>query len=353
MANYFAIDAIYEAFNKTKAFFKGDGLLKKWLKLALLVWVVNLLSGGGGGGGNISRRLDKEELPQISQLLSQIDWGFVILVVLIILVIIFIISILLSILRNACFFSILESISLNAVSIRAYLRKFLGLAVSLTILEIIFCILSLPIFLCWLIVIFGVIIMFFPIAGDFLITASSSNSFVVSTIQFVANPIVVGIAFIIGIIGAILFTIIYYVLGQFGAYIMYKENKKAWESFKKALMLVRQNLIQVGVLILVQIGFTALLIGLGIIIFLILIIPTIIYIIVIVGLIAGAAMISPFLIIPIILLALVVTLILSYIGTAFFLPIDVFFYYFNLTFIEKMLGTATPAKETITRKKFK
>ncbi len=351
MSQYYAIDAIKEAIDKAIAFFKGPDLLKKWLLLAILLTIVSLLSGGGGGGGGGSGGggggcQGQQCMTQLNEFISQINqfislhFETLLIIGLIIVLGSFIVGIILTLIKNMCLFSILESISLNNVRIIPYLKKFFSLALSLTIFEIILEIIWIPFSIAWLIVIFGIIILLF---SSFLPTALAGLYVDYPILQqaaaFLTDPTILIGAAIIAFIGLIIFLIIGYIKDQFAFYIMYRENSKAWPAFLKGLGLARRNLMQVFVLILAQIGLAIVFGIIEMAIGLLVAIPLIFITLLLLIIVAILIQISALLIIPLVLLALVGALLLiSYLFNVILAPIRVFSYLFNLSVLDRFLA---------------
>lgn len=345
MSKYYAVDSIREAIDETIAFFKGPGLLKKWLKIAILLTIINLLS---GGGANFKVELpckdcEAVDLSAITTQIASIPSETILIIGLIIVLALFIIGFILTLIKNMCFFSVLESISINNVRIIPYLKKFFSLAFSLALFEIILGIIFIPVTIAWLIVIAGLLILIF---SRFMpITAILGNSpLVQQAVAFVTNPVILIVAASIALIGTVILLIIYYIKDQFAVYLMYRENRKAWPSFLKGFALVKRNLMQVFVLILIQIVLVIVAVMIGLIVGLIIAIPIILIVIssaIISVILIG---ISALFIIPIILIAIIAGLIVVYVLNVILAPVGVFFYYFNLAVLGKFLAGAKPAQ---------
>jgi len=181
-----AIDIIQPSIDKTMGFFKGPNLFWRWVKLGFLLFLFSLLSGGGGNSSNFDSGIGdsaqvEEAFSQVSVWVSSLtpqDVNNIIIAATFLFFLMIVIGILLTILKNMCFFAILESASTNKVEIRKCLRKFYGKAVSLTFLEVVFDLAALPFVL--ILVLAGVSFMLFVlgISGAVLgpLAALASNT---------------------------------------------------------------------------------------------------------------------------------------------------------------------------------
>ena len=141
----------------------------------------------------------------------------------------------------------------------------------------------------------------------------------------------------ISVIALIVLAVVRYILGQFAAYWMYLGRMKAWEAFKKSVSLVRRNLAQVAVLIVMQIilGIAAAIIS--IVALILIAIPF-----AIVGILLGITLIpliaqSPAVLIPAIFLLIVGIFVLMLVASIILAPVQLFFFNYNLLFLEKLL----------------
>ncbi len=343
-----AIDSIEPSINKTKEFFKGPGLFAKWLKLSVLVFIFSLFSGGGGGGGGSysgggGGGGSGADSPGFNELPSKIQewvgsipgetWAMAGFLILIGIIIIFLLGIVFAIIRNMCFFSILESINLNDAKIWAYWKKFYGKSVSLMLVQLVFGIISGILLL--LMVIAGLSVFF----GVFGIQSSVLGGF---------SGIVLGVTAAILILLAaipllVVMAIANYVLGQFASYWMYVKDMSAWQAFKKSLSLVKSNLSQVIVLIFTQLFLGIILAVIAVIAFLIILLPVAIIGIALAIILVPLISSSPALLIPIILFAIIGIIILSFVVTFIITPVHVFFFNYNLLVLRKLLGIEKPA----------
>ncbi len=307
-----AIDVIQPAIEKTKSFFSGPGLFKKWVKIGILVFVFSMLSGGGGGIGsnfNYNMPAGSEDSTAITEAFSGLPAWFasipqqtidtVVVWVMVGIVVLFILGIILTLLRNMCFFAILESTSTNKVSIISYLKKFYGKALSLTFLEIVLSLIGLPFLLILLLA--GISFFLFILKIDPGVLGSLAG--------LASNTLLMALLVLISIVALIVLAIVNYVLGQFAAYWMYLSKMQAWEALKKSLSLAKQNLLQVALLIVMQI---VLGIAAGIISFvaaLIILIPFAIVGLLLAVVLIPLVMLSPAILIPVILLLILYLLV--------------------------------------------
>ncbi len=339
--SWHAIDLIEPAIDKTKKFFSGPGLFWKWVKIGLLVFVFSLFS-GGGGGSNFNFNSNSLDITKIKDGLTGLPAWFASIPqqtinafafwILIGIVILFVFSIIFTLLKNMCFFAILESVSTNQVSIISYLKKFYRKALSLSILEITLALLGLPFMLIMLLAGISLALFFLKIDPAILGPAAGLAS----------NTVLMGLLVLISIIAFIVLAIINYLVIQFVAYWLYLSELRAWEALKKSISLTKQNILQVVLLIIMQtiLSFVATIIQ--IIGVLVIAIPF-----VIVGLLLALVLIplvsmSAAVLIPAILLLIIGFLVLILVATIIFVPIDVFFFNYNLMFLQKLIS----AKQT-------
>ena len=202
-----ALDVIQPAIDNTVAFFSGPGLFKKWVKIGVLAFIFSILSGGGGGGGQgFSSGFNDSSGPgsgtEFGQALADISAGIaaipqetvnlIIVGIMVGVVVLFVLGIVLTLLKNMCFFAILESISTNKVEIIPYLGKFFGKALSLTILEIVLGLLSLPFVLALLLA--GISILFAFLGVNLTILGSLAG--IASNAALMASSLGLSIVFL-------------------------------------------------------------------------------------------------------------------------------------------------------------
>lgn len=332
-----AIDAIQPGIDKTRAFFTGPNLFWKWVKIGLLLFVFSILSGGGVPSSNFSLPADSGGGEAIEQALSDLSFWFAslplqtvnlfIILAMAGIVVLFVIGIILTLLKNMCFFAVLESASTNRVKIIPYLKKFYRKALSLTVLEIVLDLIGLP---------FALVLLLASLS--FLLFILGIDPGVLGPLAGLAsNFLLMVVLVMISVIALIVLTVVRYILGQFAAYWMYLSRMKAWEAFKKSVSLVRRNLAQIAVLIVMQIilGIAAAIISMVALI--LVAIPF-----AIVGILLGIALIpliaqSPAVLIPAILLLIVGIFILILVASIILAPVPLFFFNYNLLFLKKLL----------------
>ncbi len=333
-----AIDAIQPGIDKTLAFFTGPNLFWKCVKIGLLLFVFSILSGGGGTSpSNFTLPADSGGGESIEQALSGLSAWFAslplqtvnlfIILAMAGIVVLFVIGIILTLLKNMCFFAVLESASTNRVKIIPYLKKFYRKALSLTILEVVLGLIGLPFVLVLLLA--GISFLLFILGVDIGVLGPLAG--------LASNFLLMVVLVLISFIALIVLAIAGYILGQFAAYWMYLSRMKAWEAFKKSVSLVRRNLAQIAVLIVMQIilGIAAAIIS--IVALILVAIPFII-----VGILLGIALIpmivlSPAVLIPAILLLIVGIFVLVLVASIILAPVNLFFFNYNLLFLKKLL----------------
>jgi len=246
-----AIDAIHPGFDKTLAFFSGPNLFWKWVKIGILVFIFSMLSGGGGGSPNLNLPANEgfasadEAFSAMSAWLASIPQQTINLIMVwavVAIVLLFIIGVLLTLLKNMCFFAILESASTNKVKIIAYLKKFYRKAVSLTLFEVVLGLISLPFMLILL------------LAGiSFLLAITGIGTAVLGPLSGITSnfPLMAALA-LASLLALLVLGIAGFILGQFAAYWMYLTNMGSREAFGKSLALVKSNIGQVILLIVMQ-----------------------------------------------------------------------------------------------------
>ncbi|MFH1696289.1 MAG: hypothetical protein ABH854_00060 [Candidatus Diapherotrites archaeon] len=342
MADWYAIDAISESFDRVKEFFKGPGLFKKWIKLAILSFIVTVFgSEGGGGNGNIQMPSDSTGssgmAPALQEMMNQlaaIPWDFIAVIAFVVIIIIFVLGIICTLIRNAFFFPLLESIESGNVKIFGYVGQFFGLAISLTLFDIAIMVLFLPFSIALIIAGIGLMGMFFSAMGINLQAAFAGSALLSGFFAFASNPAVLVVAGLFGFAGVVLGAIVNFIKKQFSEYLMYTKGMSAWTAFKESARLVKGNIVQSLLVILIKIV-------LGIVIGILVAIAVIIMLIplAILALIAIAIVGAvPVLAIPMVLIAIVAILILVLVLSVLLLPIRVFFYYYDLNVLGKFLG---------------
>jgi len=328
MSEFYAIEAIGVAFNRTKNFFKQPNLMKKWIKFGFILFIFAMFGGGGGGGGgsSYSDGAGSGGFPTF----TPEEMTFIIAAVLVLVVIVLVLGFIFSIIKNTFFFSMLDSLKAGDVRIREFVSKNFSKGLNLTILEMVF------------------LIIFVILTALFLLPGILLGNFLLLMILIL--PLL--------LIGFVLF-LIAYVISQFTRYLMFVEGLNAFPAFKKSLTLVRNNLTQVVVLILMQIIlglglglfqlalWLLLFIILGLIALVVVGIPAAIIFAIIWTVTAGALsvpIIILLIIIGVILLILTI-IVIVYIITTILAPIDAFFLNYDLAFIELILGKGKAIKE--------
>ena len=353
MANYFAIDAIEPSIKKTTAFFSGPSLFRKWAKLAVLILIFSVLSGGGGGGGGFngsnsfstgketaaSSAQFSEMIKSITNFISGIDFGTLLLIAIVALVVLFIIGTILSFIKYTAQFSILEGITTNEVKIFGYAGKFMGRGFSLALFDLLLGIIELPFSILLIAGVIGVVLMF--------LSALPALQGIVSVIPYhglLTNPVFIIAAFIIGIPAVLFFSLLHYIKGQFGVYLMYTRNiGSAFQGFMTGAKIVMKNKMQAVVLLLTQL---ILAIALGVVSFIVALVIAIPFVIAIVGgaLILGFMGASQGISIITIILAMAIILpliiIMVYLISFALAPVQVFFFYYNLKVLENFSTSA-------------
>ena len=348
MGNYFAIDAIEPSMKKTTAFFSGPSLFRKWAKLAVLIMVFMLLSGGGGSNFNFSlpdssakeQATTEQATQQIKDFVSWfsgIDFGMVLLIAVVVLIVLFIIGTILNVVKYTAMFSILNGITTNDVRILGHAGKYLPRSISLALFDLLLGLIALPFTILMVAAFFGIFILFFsaiPELSEFL-----------NLIPFrdvIANPAFIIITFLISLPVLLFFSLLHYIKGQFGVYLMYTRNiNSALDGFRKGISIVMQNKLQTVVLLLVQLALTIVLGIISFIIALIVAIPFAIAVaaitiaLVLLGSSSGASVAA---IIIGILVLLPLAIIALYAASFALSPIHVFCFHYNLQVLENFMG---------------
>ena len=155
----------------------------------------------------------------------------------------------------------------------------------------------------------------------------------------IANPAFIIITFLISLPVLLFFSLLHYIKGQFGVYLMYTRNiNSALDGFRKGISIVMQNKLQTVVLLLVQLALTIVLGIISFIIALIVAIPFAIAVaaitiaLVLLGSSSGAAIIIG------ILVLLPLAIIALYAASFALSPIHVFFFHYNLQVLENFMG---------------
>ena len=349
MGNYFAIDSIEPAMNRTRAFFSGNGLLRKWAKLAALILVFSLLTGGMGGFNSsyefpadtesASTAKAQEMITGFINWISSIDIVVLAGIIIAAILLLTILGAIFSTIKYTAQLSILEGITTNEVKILGYAGKFLGRGFSLAMLDLLLGLITMPFSLLFISGIIGIIMLVFSGIPAF--------SGIVNIIPFhdtLTNPVFILAALAIGIPGVLFFALVHYIKGQFGVYLMYTKNiGSAWQAFRNAVSISMKNKMQIVVLLLAQI-FLAIALGIvAFIIALIIAIPFAIVFIILGILLAALGMASGLsmaaISIPLIVL-LPLAIIAVYVISFALAPIHVFFFYYNLGVLEKFVAGA-------------
>ena len=349
MEKYFAIDAVEPAMRKTTAFFSGPSLFRKWAKLAVLMAVFMLLSGGGGGNFNYSmpdssstgasagNEVATQQINDFVGWVSGIDLGVIVLAIVFGLILIFIIGTILNVVKYTVMFSILNGITTSDVKIFGYASKYIGRSISLALFDLLMGIITLPFSLLMAAGILGIIMMFFS-----FIPVLSEIVKVIPYSGVLTNPVFIIAALAISIPVLLFFSIIHYIKGQFGFYMMYSRNvSSAFEGFKRGVSIVMRNKLQAIMLLLVQLALT---IVLGIISFIIALIVAIPFALVGIAVVLGLLFLgaAPGLALAAFIIGIVVLLplaIIAFYAISFALsPIQVFFFYYNLEVLENFMG---------------
>jgi len=335
---WYASEVIQPAIDKTKAFFKEPGLFGKWVKIGLLIFVFSMLSGNGGmnlqnqfnmPGGETDPAVQQavtQAFNDVSTTISQ-EFNTILAIAAVILVILFVIGFIFTLLKNMCFFSILESASTNKVEIMSYLRKFYGKALSLTIFEIILGLIAIPFLLMLLFV-----------GAVFFLSIFGAGFEILGPLAGLATNIPLLIAFVLlSVVALIVLGLAGFVLGQFAAYWMYLTEISAFEAFKKSINLVMANLSQVIFLILVQIVLGIVAAIIGFIVFIIIAIPFAIVGFVLALILIPIAIVSPAVLLLGIALLMVGIFLLIFVVSITLAPVSLFFFNYDLMFLKKLL----------------
>ncbi len=332
--SFYSIDIVQSCIDKTKKFFSGPDLKSKWLKIGILVFIYSILSGGGGGGSGFSSGSESGSgvgniENQIQNLINSITpemWTMIFIGGALVFLFLVILGIILTLIRNMTFFSILESIETNSIGILSYFKKFYSKAISLTIFELIVGLLMIPLMLGFTTLVIGGIFLGFGFDASIL----GPIAFIVSL------PLLIILGLFVFVL-AFVFGIITFIINQFARYWMYKKEMSAFEAFKKSFSLALSNVIEIIVMIIVKavLGVGSLIItiivaiGIGIPFAIIGAIFAVIAIIFIAG--------APILLVPAILLAIIGLFLYVLVLTIALAPIQVFFFYYDLAFLEKLL----------------
>ncbi|MFH1224850.1 MAG: hypothetical protein V1676_03525 [Candidatus Diapherotrites archaeon] len=338
MGNWYAFDSIGEGIAKARGLLRGPGLFGKWMKLAVLVFIVSLLSGGWGG---LDYRASDSDATQFAGVLNQaaaVPSEIIIIAIIAAIAAALIVGAIFGLVRNVFFFATLESITTGQAKIFGYLGKFAGLAVSLTLFEIVLALITLPFGIAFALSIAGMLLMF-----GLLPAALTSAIYAVPVLggiaTFASNPLAIVAMGIIGALGIAILAAVNYIKGQFAEYMMYMHGHRAFDAFKRSAGLVRRNLAQVIILLFAQF---LLLIAIGIISVICAAIffgPPVIAGLLIGGALGITGMLSnPIVAVLAALVAGAVFLIAAFLMNLVLTPVKIFTYFFNLAVLEKMSG---------------
>jgi hypothetical protein len=345
MSSYFAIEAIEPSIKKTTAFFSGPSLFRKWAKLAVLILIFSALSGGGGGGFNGSNSFStgkdtaassaqaSEMIKSVTDFIAGIDFGTLLLIAIVILIVLFIIGTILNFIKYTAQFSLLEGITTNEVKIFGYAGKFIGRSFSLALFDLLLGIIELPFSILLIAGVLGIVLVF--------LSALPAVSGIVDVIPYhglLTNPAFIIAALIIGIPAILFFSLINYIKGQFGVYLMYTRNiSSAFSAFMTGAKIAMSNKVQTIVLLLTQFILAIATGIISLIVALIIAIPFVIVIIIggiIFGMLGAAQGISIIAIIIGVMILLPLIILMAYLISFALAPIQVFLFYYNLRVLE-------------------
>ncbi|MFH1240388.1 MAG: hypothetical protein V1672_04165 [Candidatus Diapherotrites archaeon] len=366
---WYAFDVIEPAIDKTKAFFTGPDARSKWIKIGILMFIFTLLSAGGSGVGNFSNLNTSDsdsfanaiktigqgstsestnaiigsasELPELPNMtgfaslmpsLTPDLINTIIIVAIILLIVLFIIGILLTILKNMAFFAIIESTETNEVHIREYMKKFWSKAISVTKFEIVVGVISL---ICIVILLLALLML---VASFFTgLIGSASNLFSgIAAFGIILIPLA-----ILALLVMIVLIIVGYIFGQFAMYWMYFSEMKAFEAFKKSISLVKNNIAQVIVLLLVQFGLGIIAAIIGLVALFVVAIPFVIVAVIVAIILIMIVSASA----SLLLAMIAIGVLLLIIGLMFYVlclnialaPVKLFFFNYNILFLQALL----------------
>lgn len=341
MGNWYAADAVGEGIVKTRGLLNGPGLFGKWLKLAVLVFIVSLLSGGWGGLEYRASENDSAKFAGVLNQVAAIPSEVLIISIIAAIAAAIIVGTIFRLVRNVFFFATLESITSGQIKLLGYLGKFMGLAVSLTLFELVLALIALPFIIAVMLSIVGLLLML-----GFMPAALTSGIYSVPVLggiaAFASNPLAILVMGIGGLFGIAVLAVVNYIKGQFAEYMMYMHGHKAFDAFKRSAGLARRNISQVLILLFVQL---LLLIAIGLITAIAALIffgPPVIAGIILEGTFGLAGLMSnPVVAVFAALVAAVVFIIAAFLMNLVLLPVRVFTYFFNLTVLEKLSGSGS------------
>ncbi|MFH1587122.1 MAG: hypothetical protein ABID38_04655 [Candidatus Diapherotrites archaeon] len=344
MSEFFAIDALSPAFDRTMKFFSGPNLLIKWLKFGFIVFVFMILSGqGSGSGGNFSSSDMNGFSNLFSSLIPTIGSEIILIVIVGAFLILLTIGIIALLLKNTAFFSILESLKSDDVRIIEYAMKNFLKGVYFSLLEIAAFILMLPLMIIVgvtaMAIIFAFINVFISLLGSSATLASTFTDPNLSGIlTTLSDPIVLLVLVLLSIISIIIIMVVGYLLHQFVKYLMFIEGLGPIGALRKSVSLILGNLLEIIILMLIQVVFVIALTIVGFVIGLLLIIPLLIGFFIFVAVFAIAYSASPILGILVGIIGFILFLVLLYIVITIFSPLYAFFFNYNMVFLEMLLG---------------
>ncbi len=342
MSEFFAIDALSPAFDRTMKFFSGPNLLIKWLKFGFIVFVFMILSGQGG------MDFGSPDMNGVANMAPTIGQD-IILIVIIALIALVVLAIIALFLKNTAFFSILESLKSNDVRIIEYAMKNFLKGVYFSLLEIVAFIVMLPLMIIIGVTMLAIVFVFI----DMFIAFLGSSATIASTIQDPAfsgilatltDPIVLLVLVLLSIISIIILMVVGYIMHQFVKYLMFIEGLGLISALGKSVSLIIGNLLQIVILIIIQVAFVILVGGVWFLMGLVLIIPLIIGGLLFAVLVGIAAVISPLLGILVGIIGIILFLVLLYIVITIFSPIYAFFFNYDMIFLEMLLGKGKAIK---------
>lgn len=321
-SEWYASEALNEALERTNELLLKKFNLNFWLKLALVVFLIgggfNLNSGFNWSGG------DKTNFnADVSSYLPMI---------VIVIAILIVIGLVFAFIRAVCQFIFIETIASNKIELVSGFKRNLDSGFNLFLFNVGLALVSLIL----------LVIAFSPIIYIIIKGTSEVSTLVLVVLAVAGIVIAIGIAIIMGLIET--FT------NDFAIVLMHKEKKGIINGWKRVFDLIKNNLKQFAVYLIVKIaiGVVAVIIlgVIGIVITIIALIFILVLaigigvvllgVVIALGLSTGALL---WLLIPAIIIAIVYFMAVAYINVLITLPIPVFFRYYSILFLQHLEPT--------------
>ncbi|MBI5177279.1 hypothetical protein HY995_04310 [Candidatus Micrarchaeota archaeon] len=326
-----ALEALEPAIEKTRDFFSGPGLGRKWLKIALIVWLSGVMVGGtvglpNFGSGNRLFPPDSANFTAAAanstarQFSNNLGAATPLLISAIALIVALALALIL--VRSVYIFVLFESLERNEPQILGYLSKFFAKGAMLFLARIALGILA-------LLGVGGLLVSAIGIAGNLLHSAGATPQMGLGeSIAIFAASLVILLALAVA----------NWIQESVAVLIMYRNDRGLAQGWKESVELIRKEPLEIAVFVAVGIGISIAISIAAMILLIAYLVPLIFVILLFAFLLAAVGLANPVLLAVITALALAVALFFIILYLALNAPLSVFHAEYLLQFYRLILG---------------